>query len=264
MQKSDLERFENWFADFVAGHYGDDEFVNNHIKLKEDHTARVRQEINYLTSHSGFGENDCFLAETIALFHDVGRFPQFAKYRTFNDVVSVNHSTLSAQTLKEQKILSDLPKEEQDIILKSVILHGVKMVPADIDERVAMFTKLIRDADKLDIYMLLIEQYTIYHNDPESFHLDLELPDEPRYTDEVIESAIKGELIDYKLLRTLNDIKILKIGWVHDINYPAAIQRIKQQRYIDGLFGFLPTDDKIEELKAATLAYMDERINNSK
>lgn len=261
MEKSDLDGFKRWFAEYISGWYGDDEYVNNHLKLKEDHTARVCDEMRYLAGETGLNDNDSLIAESIALFHDVGRFPQFAKYRTYNDVVSVNHCMLSVQELKDNKVLEGLPEDEQRLIVKAVALHGIKQLPTDIDERVLMFARLIRDADKLDIFALLIEQYRIYHNNPENFFLDIELPDEPRYSDTVIELAIKGELIDYKFMRTLNDIKILKIGWVHDINFAAAIKRIKERGYIEELIGYLPDDDRMSELRQVTLKYMDERIS---
>lgn len=263
MNASDMQRFKDWFAEYIKDYYGDDEYVNEHLKHKEKHTYRVCEEMDYITGKLGLCENDCLIAEAIALFHDVGRFPQFVQYRTYNDVVSVKHGQLSVLEVKRSKIMSGLADYEQKLIIKAIALHSVKEVPDYIDERVILFSKLIRDADKLDIYRLLIQIYTAYHKDPESFIFDMELPDDPTYTDEIVEAAIKGELIDYRALKTLNDIKILKVGWVHDINFAPALKRIKELEYVESLFGFLPDDDRMTELKRKTLDYMDRRIKNN-
>ncbi|MHC5137619.1 MAG: HD domain-containing protein, partial [Planctomycetota bacterium] len=53
--------------------------------FKECHTHRVCNEIRQLTAALKMDENDSLVAETIALLHDVGRFPQFQKHRTYKD-----------------------------------------------------------------------------------------------------------------------------------------------------------------------------------
>ena len=263
MNTSDLQQFKDWFAEYIKDFYCDDDYVNTHLKHKEDHTYRVCEEMRYLTSDMGMCENDCLIAEAIALFHDVGRFPQFVKYHTYNDVKSIKHSQLSVLEVKRSKVMASIPGVEQKLIIKAIALHSVKGLPDNIDERVILFSKLIRDADKLDIYKLLIYLYAEYQKDPENFMFDMELPDEPTYTDAVVQAAINGELIDYRCLRTLNDIKILKVGWVHDINFASALKRIKENRFIEDLFGFLPGDEKMAELKRTTFEYMNSRIENN-
>ena len=260
MEQANLDKFKKFFADYIVDFYGDDKFVNDHLQLKEVHTARVCDEINYLTKEGKFSLDDKLLAETIAIFHDVGRFPQFVEYRTYHDPISCNHSQLSIQVLRESEILSCLPDDEQKLVIKAIALHSVKDLPGQMDTRLANFAKLIRDADKLDIYKLLIENYHIYHADPENFNFDIEMPDEPWYTDEIMECATKGRLIDYGKLETLNDVKILKVGWVHDINFPAALKKIKEQGYIDELINLLPQDQAVENLRTETFKYMDKRI----
>ena len=50
------------------------------------------------------------VAEAIALFHDVGRFPQYARYKTFRDSISTNHAALGASVLFEQERSGSLPR----------------------------------------------------------------------------------------------------------------------------------------------------------
>ena len=94
MTEQQLKKFRDWFDDYVAGFYGNDEYVNANLKLKEEHSKRTCQEMLYLAEELGLTESQKRLSETIALFHDTGRFEQFVKYRTYSDFRSVNHCRL--------------------------------------------------------------------------------------------------------------------------------------------------------------------------
>jgi len=86
------------------------------------------------------------------------------------------------------------------------------------------------------------------------------LPNEPGYCPEIYNSVLNGQLVDYGKLKNLNDAKILKIGWVHDINYSVCLEKISEKGYIDDLFGFLPENDEIKKLRESIVKYIDERI----
>jgi len=260
MKKQDLEQLKAWFSDHVAGFYGDDKFVNDHIKLKEVHTDGVCAEMNELTEKLGLDENDRLIAETIALLHDVGRFTQFKIYNTYSDAKSGDHAQFSLDIIRQNDLLDKLPTDEQRIIKTAIKLHSQKNIPTDLDAAIVPFAKLIRDADKLDIYPLLLEYYKLYVANPDEFPLELEMPDEPYYCPEIYDSVLNGRLVDYTKLKTLNDVKILKIGWVHDINFTPALEKIRANGYIDELFELLADDDNMKKLRTVIFKYMDERI----
>ena len=48
MEQEQLEKLRAWFDDYVAGFYGDDDFLNANIKLKEEHSRRTCEEMLYL------------------------------------------------------------------------------------------------------------------------------------------------------------------------------------------------------------------------
>ena len=93
MDHRTIGKFRDWFERYVAGFYGDDEYVNANIKLKQEHSKRTCEEMLYLTGQLQLDDNQRRLAEAIALFHDIGRFEQFVRYRTYN-AVSYTHLTL--------------------------------------------------------------------------------------------------------------------------------------------------------------------------
>jgi len=100
VEQKQLDKFWVWFDDYVAGFYGDDEVINANLKLKEKHSRRTCKEMLYLAGELGLEENQRRLSETIALFHDIGRFEQFVKYNTYSDVRSVSKKRLNSTDSK--------------------------------------------------------------------------------------------------------------------------------------------------------------------
>src|SRR3989337_3205386 len=123
MTKDDLTFFKNWFIQFVKSYYSANTEDQRNIYLKEEHTFKVCENILEIIRGLKCSNEEMMLAEIIALFHDIGRFPQYAKYKTFRDHLSVNHGFLGAETLLQKRILKDLPVDEQESIVKAVRFH---------------------------------------------------------------------------------------------------------------------------------------------
>jgi len=260
MNHIQLETFKTWFDKFVAGYYGSDDFVNANIKMKEEHSRRVCGEMLYLADELKLAGNKRLLAETIGLFHDVGRFPQFAGYRTYNDPRSINHCQMGVRVLIEHKVLDALDPAEKEIILQAIEYHGIKQLPEDLAGDTLLFSKMIRDADKLDIYHVITKSYIQHRDDPDNFKLEIELPDLPFCSPDVIDAILAGRLIDYKNLRSWNDIKLCALGWVFDINFIPTLKRIKHRRFLETIFDFLPNTEDTRKVRDKIFSYVDSRL----
>ena len=264
MHKEQLENFRKWFDGFVAGFYGDDEYVNANIRLKEVHTGQVCREMVWLAGEVGLNQTDTQLAEAIALFHDVGRFDQFRQYRTYVDFRSINHCLLGVDVLDKHKVLAGLDEKEKGIITTAIRLHGLKQLGTELDAETATFAKLIRDADKLDIYRVVIDAYRQYRSDPENFDLELEFDDEPYCSKHVVEAVLANKRINYSDLETLSDYKLLMLSWVYDVNYTATLEQIKQRGFIRDISEMLGGTEEIAKVVRVTGNYIDQRINDAK
>ncbi len=260
MEQGQLKKFRAWFGDYVAGFYGDDEYANANLKLKEEHSRRTCEETQYLADELALAGNQRRIAEVIALFHDIGRFKQFIKYRTYNDVRSVNHCLLGLDVLRETKTLDGVKRKERELIEKAIEYHGLIELPSGLDAECLLFSKLIRDADKLDVFYVVTEYYKQYRNNPEKFMLELEFPDSSGYSAEVVEDILCGRRVDCSKLRTLNDMKFMQLGWVYDVNFTATLKRIRQRRFLEMVVDFLPRTEDIERVKEKIFGYVDSRI----
>ena len=48
-------------------------------------------------------------------------------------------------------------------------------------------------------------------------------------------------------LKTLNDFKLLQIGWVYDLNFVPSFQTVQNRKYIEKLEETLPQSKEIKE-----------------
>lgn len=153
MQKNDLDFFKKWFLEYVDQFSASDYLTQDNIKRKIEHTGRVRENILLLAKSEKIGEEESRLAESIALFHDLGRFEQFMRYKTFVDSESEDHALLGVKILKRTGILSHLPPNEKYLLLKAIEYHNRLEIPecSKSSKELLFYSKLIRDADKLDI-----------------------------------------------------------------------------------------------------------------
>ena len=260
MEQTQLDKFRIWFGDYVAGFYSDDETVNANIKLKDDHSRRTCKEMFYLAGELGLDENQKLISETIALLHDVGRFEQFVKYRMYSDAKSVDHCLLGLEVLEKNRVLDEIDLQEKLLIQKAIEYHGRKELPPGLDGRCLLFSKLIRDADKLDAYYVVMKYYKHYRENPQNFKLGMELSDEPGYSVGVISELLSGRCVDNRKVSKLNDLKLSLLGWVYDVNFTPTLKRIKQCGYLEKLLGFLPADEDTEKIREKILGYVDFRI----
>jgi hypothetical protein len=236
---------KEWFAAYCRGFYTENMADNHNIALKEKHTRLVCENMHLLSEGLALVDSDRETAQTIALFHDLGRFEQYRRYSTFRDDMSVNHAALGVKILKEGNVLKMLNEEERRTICLSVSLHNVFRLPASLNGRDLLFTQLIRDADKLDIWRIFAEFYGMPEAERASA-AGLGFPDLPGCSPDVLRSLQQGEMVNLSLLKSLNDFKLLQLSWVFDLNFPVSFRLLQERGLICGLSATLPKEKEVE------------------
>ncbi len=255
MNKKDLATLKKWFADYVAAYYTDDPDYNRSIRLKEEHTERVCRNILMLGNALDVSEYDMMLAETMALFHDIGRFKQYAVYGTFSDKASENHARLGLRQMAVNKVLSVCTQEEKRTITKAIAYHNAVALPLGEDERRLFFMRLVRDADKLDIWKVVLDYYHT-RGEPRNKALELGLPDGPGYSQKILQALHEHRIALIRDLETLNDFKLLQIGWVFDLNFTPSFQAVQRHKFIQQIAATLPQSKKIAAAVKEAEAYV--------
>lgn len=261
IKPSDFTRLLDWFTTFcdsyTATAAGDDQ--RNYL-LKQEHTHQVRSAAVAIATEHGCDGADLLIAEAIGLLHDVGRFPQYREFRTFRDADSVNHAARSVRVMVEEKLLANLATEERSLIIKSVALHNVYQIPEHLNERELFFLRLIRDADKLDIWRVFLEYYTL-PEDERASAVGLGFPDLPGCSPEVLDTLRQGRMINLTTVNSLNDFKLLQLSWVFDLNFAATRRMFRERGYLQEFAATLPTDDGIRNTLASLDTYLEQRVS---
>jgi putative nucleotidyltransferase with HDIG domain len=235
---------EQWFNTYVKSFKADS---SSPIRIKIEHSIKVSREICDIAKNSGLTGDELVLAETIGLLHDIGRFEQYSKYKTFLDGKSENHAHLGVKVLKEQAILEKFSKCDRMIILKAIECHNAKKVTEGLSKKEKMFAELIRDADKIDIFRVVIDYYKTMQS-KRNEAVELNLPDIPGFSEAVIKDLLNEKSADYNELKTLNDFKILQIGWVYDLNFKRSYQIVSERNYISQIYETLPKNETVDNI----------------
>ncbi|MCL4441754.1 MAG: HD domain-containing protein [Firmicutes bacterium] len=262
MRREHLTAFQEWFKQYVEVCHCENPQFHSWIRLKDSHTRRVFEKITRIGRSLGLGEEDLLTAGAIGLFHDVGRFRQIKMYGTFNDGKSENHATLGTRVLKESGVLADLPEEEGTVILKAIDLHNLRDLPEGLPDRLLLFARLIRDADKLDILEVFSRYYTS-KDDEFATALDSYLPDTPGYSRALVEDLLIKKRCSYSDIKNRNDRKLLNLSWVYDINFPYTLSEIVENGFLDIMIGSLPQSSDIQAIHRHIEAYVAQRLGRA-
>jgi putative nucleotidyltransferase with HDIG domain len=258
MQNRDLTTFKDWFNVYSRTFYTADAEDNKNIDLKIRHTFFVCENAFLIAKDERLNDNDVLIAETAALFHDVGRFLQFSRYRTFRDNISVNHGRLGADILREKNILSQIPLQEQELIINTVQFHNAFEIPSFEDERKILFLRVIRDADKLDIWRVFAEYY---HSpeDEQASAVSLGLPDLPDFSKVVLSCLYEKKLATLSALKTQNDFKLMQLSWVYGLHFRQSFRLMAERNLIDRIMATLPQTEEIAGALAVLREFADGR-----
>ena len=82
-----------------------------------------------------------------------GRFEQWTKYKSFDDLKTIDHGDLGEELLFKKGLIKNFKLDDEfyDIVSKAIKYHNKYELPDDLTVREKMHAKIVRDADKLDI-----------------------------------------------------------------------------------------------------------------
>ena len=225
--KIDIKRAKEAFKEYVRKYNPEDE----KIKLKITHIERVSKIAKKIAIQQNLSEEDIQLAELIGLLHDIGRFEQARVYHTFVDKDSINHGEYGAKVLFEDGLIRKFIKDDKfDRIIKlAIVNHNRADIEEGLTEREKLHAKIIRDADKTDIFTILIS------GDKKAIWEKADLSDD-KISDEIYREFVEDKRINYKERKTSADILVSHFNYVYDLNFPETRKIIRDNKYIDKLY----------------------------
>lgn len=216
---------EEKFKRYISGY----DLGDTMIRLKVRHTWKVVLAADQIAEKLGLNASERDLVHIAALFHDIGRFEQAARYHTFIDSQSIDHARLGASILEKGNFLDDLDPKTRLIVLNAVRDHSLFSLPeysGPNSELQDIVSRIIRDADKIDIFRVIAEERT-----EDTTGASAEDIEGLTLTDSVADSLLNGKSILRSDRKNALDIWVSYLGFFGDLNYPVSWKIAEEQGY---------------------------------
>lgn len=256
----DRKKVKEAFARYVSAYDTSDP----KIALKIKHTYKVSELCEEIAASEGLKVEDVNLAWLIGMLHDIGRFEQCRIYDTFNDSESVDHAKFGCELLfGKSRIISDYIKFDKynDLIHDAIYYHSVYRIPEDLDKRAALFTNILRDADKLDIIRANNETplEEIYNSTKEEV-LSCDI------TDAVLQGFYEHHAILRSIKRTPVDNLVGHISLMFELVFNKSRELALSLGYLEEMLQFKSnnpkTNQKMAEIREEIMDYLKNSCHN--
>ncbi len=236
-----------WFNNYCDSFINLSESQQFNFNIKKEHSLRVADIAVYLSNKLGLAEPDQQIAYTIGMLHDIGRFNQLVDFDTFNDSKSFDHAEKAVQILRDNNVPDHFNNIEREIIYTAILNHNKFNITNGLQEKALLHARLIRDADKLDIYKVLTDFYN--SKDRQANHtLSWELPKGFAVNPAVAREVLAGKLVSKKNVISVIDVKVMQLSWVFDINFRPTFEYLLKNRFLEVIYNSLPKNDLIIEI----------------
>ena len=132
------------------------------------------------------------------------------------------------------------------IIYDAIKYHNKYGYPENANEKSKLFCKLIKDADKLDIF------YLISTNDIKIVSDDSEI------SKVISDEFYSGKLLKKEDRKTRSDLVIFYLAMIFDLNFKYSYKYLKDNKLIEGLLKNIKDKEKFEPYVEYINEYMKE------
>jgi len=235
--------------------------IHLRIRLQFDeiraHSLRVVTNTLFLANILLQTEDEKRIATVNALFHDLGKASLIAK-----NIESLNiqrdHATVSAKILQQMAFYQDLSADVQLIVLKSVENHNKLKLPKLDNDQQTLFARLLRDADKLDIYDSSYRYFKEKCGVQPTMSMDLNNSIE--VSEKILKSILAGKNASVEDMKSLNDYKLLLLSMAFDLNFKLTFRIMSEKQYIQKIYETLPKRDQIIEVYRSIKLFVENKF----
>jgi HD superfamily phosphohydrolase YqeK len=138
-----IQNYNNIFWNEIKNY----DLTDSNLLRKAIHSFDVAKNCFSLACNMNLNEKERNLCYLIGLFHDIGRFEQWTKYKTYDDNKSVDHGELSYNILSNPtyKQVLTLSKSEYHILKESIRYHTKPYCGEDVD--IIKFNNILNNSD---------------------------------------------------------------------------------------------------------------------
>jgi hypothetical protein len=245
--------FNEYIIQFRSAPYNLDPAIEKRIV----HTGKVVENILILSDNLELSHNEKVVAEIAALFHDIGRFWLLLPENSESPVR--DHAEASIEYLNSVAPFSELDEATRNIIIQVIRNHNKPELPKKEGEAILFYVKLLRDADKLDLWRTTSEFITGKGEKP-NMAIELAVSSKSVVTPSFCKMIIEGGIPNKNDIVTFNDFVIFQMSWVFDLHFKKSFQILNQRQYIRHLYDSLPKNDNVIEIYRMIRIFMENNI----
>lgn len=232
-------------------------FVDNYnikeegIRFKYDHSIRVMKIGNSLAKSLNLNDKETYMITLACLLHDLARFDQLKLYNTFNDKKSFDHGDYAYDLIINTNYLRNYTEDTtyDSSILKSIKYHN-KYEIGECSETELLFSKIVRDADKIDI---LLNGGIKKFNDYDCNEFEI--------TNTIYDDVMNGIAINYDDTNNKLDRLILGMAMIYDFNFKYSYQFIRGKGVIKTVCNIIKAKTKNDQT-LIQLNEIEEKLEN--
>ena len=247
--KLDIEKIKKEFIKYTENYNLRDEMLKN----KQQHSIRVMKINRDIAIRLKLTQEEIDIATLIGLLHDIARFEQYKKYGTFKDRESIDHGDYAIEILKTELRKYIETDQYDEIIKKAIKNHNKYEIEKGLTEKELVFAKMIRDADKIDIFYESVE---IFWKGKE------QIVEKSKITPYVLEQFKNKSQLKRGMGENteINQI-IFVIAFIFDINFEESFEIIRQKDYINKILNRYNMSDEqtkmqLEEIRKIANKYI--------
>lgn len=252
--RSALRYFQGYADSYLQNR--ENESCRYQLDYKKKHSFRVSAINGVVAGRIGLDEDDILLARLAGLFHDIARFDQYSKFKTFRDSDSFDHGDYGAELLATLDFLTPLDPAVRKRLETAVRYHNKREIAAGVSGDDLLHCRLLRDADKLDILFVTLRGM----RNGSSRLLSIADSDQMRISPDVISALAEKKPVDYRKVRTESDFMLVKIGWVYDINFVPSLAILEKRNCFQTLRNLLPETEILKERFSQMDTYIHEAL----
>lgn len=234
------------FEEYVFNNY---DMTLKEINLKYYHSKRVAILSKKLAQELNYNFHDVKLATQIGLLHDIARFYEYTRFGKFTSTKIFDHGAMGVEILKNDNFIRkfNVNPDDEEILYAAIKNHNKAFIEKKYADN--KFCKLIRDADKTDIFYI-ISNSEKYKSKFEGFNV----------SPKVYTNFMNHEVINTKDVRTYADNVLCNLAYIYDVNYDITLKLIDEKKYLDKIYDLIENKEMFKRYFNEISIYIEMRL----
>jgi len=249
----------DWFNNYCNSFKELTENQKLSFRIKKEHSVRVGEIALLFSNKLEWTEEERWIAYIIGLLHDIGRFSQLIEFDTFHDDKSADHAEIAIKILKTTNVFEILNISNKELVFAAIQNHNKFRIQDGLTGQELLHSKLLRDADKMDILRVLTEYYT-QRKGSVNHALTWELQKGTSVSPAVVKEVMAGKMVSKKNVISEMDVKIMQLSWVYDLNFRPTFEYLVKNRYLENVYNSLPKNDLVIEIYRKIKVFTENKI----